>query len=222
MYKFKRRLEEISEGIEKSKFPSVTKSKFLQEIIQTIIRRSNGDSMQKVVSKLEVKDKEIGDNLLTAFERMKYLENDPEFKLVKELKYSKSYKKEIKGEPVIYKCQGEVPIPLIDLLAFLADDNETKSWYDNLFVKEELLRKIHPDIQIIRQAYKATWPTAPRDFIMGSWIHLTQEGHAYIIATSCQDPLGPKVRGYVRGQVIVCYSVYIYIVWWMDTQTYYI
>ena len=161
MYKFKKFYEEKC-GIDQSKFPSFTKSPFLSGVIQTILKRASGDNMQKVVTKLNENDKEIGRNLLRQFERLKSFENDPGFKLVKKLNNCKSYKKEVKGERIIYKCQGEIPLPLIDIVAFLSEGNETKSWYDKMFVKEDLLRNIHPDIKIIKQAYKAQWPTTPR------------------------------------------------------------
>ena len=193
----------VEGGFERSKFPTKIDHPLVKEKVEEMLGRASGESMESIVEKLDEKDKKIGEILLDSLKKMESWENDPTFKQVKKLKNCISCKRKDKGERVIYRSKGVIPYALIDILALITSNNEFKSFFDPMFVKEEYIRNIHPDIKIIRQSYKAKWPTKPRDFIMGIWVHLTPEGYVKIPAVSCEDPNGPEVKGHIRGQIIV-------------------
>ena len=201
--------------IEDSKFPTKLASGVLKEGVDTMLKRARGESMEEIVSKLEGEDKVIGERLFEECKKLEGYEDDPSFKFVETLKNSTSHKKKEKGKRVVYKCKGTLPFPLIDIVAFITNNNETKAYFDKMFVNEEYIRNIHPDIKIVHQSYKAKWPTKPRDFVMANWVHLTPLGQVKLIAASCEDPASPPDKEYIRGHIIVFIYIYIYYIYYI-------
>ena len=200
---------EGEEKLDVSKFPTRIESGIVRAKIEEIVGNSKGESMESIAKKLEGEDKQIAENLIEALERLKLYEEDPRFVLVKKLKNCSSYKIKEKGKPSILKSYGVVPISVIDLGAFYVPGNETKPFYDSMFAGEETLKVIAPNLRIVRQTYKAKWPTKPRDFLFAQWVYLTHGGSCYIVAADCD---GTADKKFIRGKIIVNkYTLYIYI-----------
>ncbi|KAG5175365.1 hypothetical protein JKP88DRAFT_172390 [Tribonema minus] len=92
------------------------------------------------------------------------------------------------------------PSAVLDLLL----DEARIAEYDDLFDAIAVVARVDARAAFKRTAYKPIWPTAPRDFsLLSSWGTL-DDGSAYLVNRSVDHPDCPEVKGFVRGQLMMC------------------
>jgi START domain len=98
------------------------------------------------------------------------------------------------------RCVGATPA---QLLALLIDDHRV-SEYDRMFEQLREVQRLDDHTNVRWSAYKAVWPTRPRDFVIKSTWEEFADGTVVIATRSVDHPDCPETPTYVRGRMIMC------------------
>ena len=84
------------------------------------------------------------------------------------------------------------------ILELLLDDSRICE-FDELFDSFRPIVRVDACTSVRRMAFKAIWPTSPRDFLVLTTSSLRPDGTALIASRSASNTLEPPVPGFVRG-----------------------
>ncbi|CAN0011199.1 unnamed protein product, partial [Choristocarpus tenellus] len=95
------------------------------------------------------------------------------------------------------RCEA-TPAQLLQLLI----DDERIEEYDRMFDCYELVERSSDRTSVRWSAYRAIWPTRPRDFVIKSTWEEFADGTIVIATQSVEHPDYPETPTFVRGKMV--------------------